>query len=116
MRISDWSSDVCSSDLAYFEHIYLARELGATLVEGADIAMRDGRVYLKTLAGLEQVDVVLRRMDGEWCDPLELRADSALGIPGLMQAAREGHVTVVNALGSGPGRAPGLPARPAERR
>src|SRR3546814_20357516 len=56
---------------AYFEHIYLARELGATLVEGADIAMRDGRVYLKTLAGLEQVDVVLRRMDGEWCDPLE---------------------------------------------
>ena len=58
---------------AYFEHIYLARELGATLVEGADLTMRDGRIFIKTLAGLEPVDVILRRLDGEWCDPLELR-------------------------------------------
>ncbi|WP_370153985.1 circularly permuted type 2 ATP-grasp protein [Ferrovibrio sp.] len=95
---------------AYFEHIYLARELGATLVEGADLAMRDGKVFIKTLAGLEQVDVVLRRMDGEWCDPLELRADSALGVAGLMQAAREGHVAICNAIGSGLVGAPGLQA------
>lgn len=95
---------------AYFEHIYLARELGATLVEGADLTMRDGRIFLKTLTGLEQVDVLLRRLDGEWCDPLELRADSALGVVGLLQSAREGNVAICNAIGSGLVGAPALQA------
>lgn len=95
---------------AYFEHIYLARELGATLVEGADLTMREGRIFLKTLAGLEPVDVIVRRLDGEWCDPLELRADSTLGVVGLMQAARDGQVAVCNAIGSGLAGAPGLQA------
>lgn len=95
---------------AYFEHIYLARELGATLVEGADLTMREGRIFLKTLAGLEPVDVIVRRLDGEWCDPLELRADSTLGVVGLMQAARDGQVAVSNAIGSGLAGAPALQA------
>jgi uncharacterized circularly permuted ATP-grasp superfamily protein/uncharacterized alpha-E superfamily protein len=95
---------------AYFEHIYLARELGATLVEGADLTMREGRIFLKTLAGLEPVDVIVRRLDGEWCDPLELRADSTLGVVGLMQASRNGQVAVCNAIGSGLAGAPALHA------
>lgn len=95
---------------AYFEHIYIARELGATLVEGADLTMRDGRIYMKTLAGLEQVDVILRRLDGEWCDPLELRADSTLGVVGLLQASRDGQIAVSNAIGSGLGGSPALQA------
>lgn len=95
---------------AYFEHIYLARELGATLVEGADLTMREGRIFIKTLAGLEPVDVILRRLDGEWCDPLELRADSTLGVVGLMQALRDGQVCVSNAIGSGLAGAPALQA------
>lgn len=95
---------------AYFEHIYLARELGATLVEGADLTVRDARVFLKTLAGLEQVDVILRRLDGEWCDPLELRADSALGVVALLQAVREGNVAIGNAIGSGLVGAPAMQA------
>lgn len=86
---------------AYFEHAYLARYLGLTLAEGADLTVRDQAVYLKTLAGLERVDVILRRVDDDWCDPLELRLDSALGIPGLTQAVRAGNVAVANALGSG---------------
>ncbi|MBX3453808.1 circularly permuted type 2 ATP-grasp protein [Ferrovibrio sp.] len=95
---------------AYFEHIYLARELGATLVEGADLTMRDGRVFIKTLAGLEPVDVILRRLDGEWCDPLELRAESALGVTGLMQAVREGRVAMCNGIGSGLAEQPAMQA------
>ncbi|WP_430395925.1 circularly permuted type 2 ATP-grasp protein [Ferrovibrio sp.] len=93
---------------AYFEHIYLARELGATLVEGADLTMRDGRIYLKTLGGLDPVEVILRRLDGEWCDPLELRAESALGVTGLLQAVREGRVAVSNGIGSGIAEQPAL--------
>jgi len=85
----------------YFEHAYLARHLGIPLVEGADLTVRDLRVCLKTLEGLQPVDVVLRRVDDSFCDPLELRAESVLGVPGLVQAARAGHVTVANALGSG---------------
>ena len=85
----------------YFEHAYLARYLGFTLVEGADLTVRDSRVFIKTLEGLRQVDVILRRLDDGFCDPLELRADSALGVAGLMEAVRTGHVTVANALGSG---------------
>lgn len=85
----------------YFEHAFLARYLGYPLVEGADLTVRDNRVYLKTVGGLQPVDVILRRVDTEWCDPLELRPDSALGIAGLVEAARAGHVTIANALGSG---------------
>ncbi len=86
---------------AYFEHAYLARYLGYPLVEGGDLTVRDNRVYLKTLDGLKPVDVILRRLDGDFCDPLELRGDSTLGIAGLVQAAKAGNVVVANALGSG---------------
>jgi uncharacterized circularly permuted ATP-grasp superfamily protein/uncharacterized alpha-E superfamily protein len=85
----------------YFEHSFLARHWGFPLVEGADLTVRDNRVFLKTLAGLEPVDLVLRRMDDDFCDPLELRGDSLLGIPGFAQAVRSGNVAVANALGSG---------------
>src|SRR5207237_5615001 len=85
----------------YFEHAYLARYLGYTLVEGGDLTVRDGRVYLKLLGGLQPVDVILRRLDDDYCDPLELRGDSFLGVPGLVQAVRAGNVAVANALGSG---------------
>ena len=84
----------------YFEQAYLARYLGYTLVEGQDLTVRDDRVFLKTLSGLEPVDVVLRRVDDEFCDPLELRNDSILGVPGLVDAAHAGTVTIANALGS----------------
>lgn len=85
----------------YFEHIYLARYLGITLVEGGDLVVRDERVWLKTIKGLEPVDVVIRRLDDDYLDPLELRSDSALGIPGILQAWRAGHVVMANAPGSG---------------
>ena len=85
----------------YFEHSMLARRWGFPLVEGADLAVRDDRVYLKTLDGLEQVDVILRRQDDGFCDPLELRGESLLGVVGLTQAVRRGNVAVANALGSG---------------
>jgi uncharacterized circularly permuted ATP-grasp superfamily protein/uncharacterized alpha-E superfamily protein len=94
----------------YFEHAYLARYLGFTLVEGADLTVRDSRVFIKTLEGLRQVDVILRRLDDSFCDPLDLRADSALGVAGLVEAVRAGHVTVANALGSGLVEAPGVAA------
>ncbi len=85
----------------YFEHVYLARYLGIGLVEGGDLIVRDERVWLKTLKGLEPVDVILRRLDDDFLDPLELRADSALGIPGLLQAYRAGNVVLANAPGTG---------------
>jgi uncharacterized circularly permuted ATP-grasp superfamily protein/uncharacterized alpha-E superfamily protein len=85
----------------YFEHAYLARYLGLTLVEGGDLTVRDCRVFIKTLDGLEQVDVIFRRLDDGYCDPLELRSDSSLGVAGLVEAARAGHVTIANSLGSG---------------
>ena len=98
----------------YFEHVYLARYLGYTLVQGNDLTVRDARVYLKTLSGLHPVDVILRRIDDDFCDPLELYPDSFLGVPGLLEAAREGNVAIANALGSGmlqgPGFLPYLPA------
>jgi uncharacterized circularly permuted ATP-grasp superfamily protein/uncharacterized alpha-E superfamily protein len=84
----------------YFEHAYLARYLGLPLVEGGDLAVRGERLYLKTVQGLEPVHGVLRRVDDDWCDPLELRPDSALGVPGLLQAVRAGQVVLANALGS----------------
>jgi uncharacterized circularly permuted ATP-grasp superfamily protein/uncharacterized alpha-E superfamily protein len=85
----------------YFEHAYLARHLGFPLIEGADLAVRDRRVFLKTIEGLQPVDVILRRVDDSFCDPLELRADSFLGVSGLVEATRAGNVTVANALGTG---------------
>ena len=85
----------------YFEHSYLARYLGFTLAEGADLAVRDRCVFLKTVDGLEQVDVILRRVDDSYCDPLELRSESLLGVPGLVDAIVAGNVQVANALGSG---------------
>ena len=85
----------------YFEHAYLARYLGYTLVEGGDLTVRDQCVYLKTLAGLQPVDVILRRLDDTFCDPLELNQASLLGSAGLVQAVRAGNVAVANALGSG---------------
>lgn len=93
---------------AYFEHAYLARHLGLVLVEGADLTVRDQAVFLKTLGGLERIDVILRRVDDDFCDPLELRPDSALGVPGLVQAVRSGNVTVCNGLGSGLTDSPSL--------
>ncbi len=84
----------------YFEHAYLARYLGLPLVEGGDLTVRGERLFLKTVEGLEPVHGVLRRLDDDWCDPLELRPDSALGVPGLLQAARAGTVVMANALGS----------------
>jgi uncharacterized circularly permuted ATP-grasp superfamily protein/uncharacterized alpha-E superfamily protein len=84
----------------YFEHAYLARYLGIPLVEGSDLTVRESKVWLKTLSGLQRVHVLLRRMDDDYCDPLELRSDSALGISGLVDAVRRGNVLVANALGS----------------
>ncbi len=85
----------------YFEHTFLARYLGITLVEGKDLTVRNDVVYLKTFGGLERVDVILRRLDDVFCDPLELRSDSMLGVPGLLEAMRAGNVMVSNVPGSG---------------
>jgi len=85
----------------YFEHSYIARYLGFTLVQGKDLAVRNRRVHIKTVDGLEKVDVILRRVDDSFCDPLELRGDSLLGVPGLVDAIVAGNVRVANALGSG---------------
>ncbi len=84
----------------YFEHAYLARYLGYTLVEGGDLTVRDDRVFLKTLGGLHRVDVILRRLDDDFSDPMELRNDSTLGVAGLVAVARAGNVLIANALGS----------------
>ena len=84
----------------YFEHAYLARYLGLTLVEGSDLIVRDERLFLKTLKGLVPVHGLLKRVDDEYLDPLELRPDSTLGVPGLLQAIRAGHVLVANAPGT----------------
>jgi len=85
----------------YFEQAYIASYLGITLVQGDDMVVRDGFVWVKTIEGLEKVDVILRRVDDTYCDPLELREDSHLGVPGLMEAIRNGNVAVANPIGSG---------------
>ncbi|MDQ7913148.1 circularly permuted type 2 ATP-grasp protein [Pseudomonas sp. 102515] len=92
----------------YFEHLYQARQLGFPLVEGQDLTVRDACLYLKTLSGLRRVHAVFRRLDDDFCDPLELRTDSALGVPGLLEAVRQGNVIMANALGSGLLESPGL--------
>ncbi len=84
----------------YFEHAYLARYLGLTLVEGSDLLVRGEKLYLKTLQGLEPVHGLLKRLDDQFLDPLELRSDSTLGVPGLLQVIRAGNVLVANAPGS----------------
>ena len=85
----------------YFEQAFKARYLGYPLVEGADLTVRDRRVHLKTLEGLRRVDVIVRRVDDTFCDPLELRSDALLGVPGLVEAWRSGNVSIVNGLGTG---------------
>ena len=85
----------------YFEHAYLARHLGVPLVQGHDLTVRADTVYLKTFAGLRRVHAILRRLDDDFCDALELRADSALGVAGLLGAVRAGRVALANTLGSG---------------
>lgn len=109
--LAHWAPSDCAAPLtvlltpghfseSYFEHTYLARYLGFPLVEGGDLTVRDGRVWLKTLTGLQRVTAIVRRLDDANCDPLELRSDSALGIPGLIGAIRSGGVLLANALGS----------------
>jgi uncharacterized circularly permuted ATP-grasp superfamily protein len=86
---------------AYYEHTFLARTMGIPLVEGRDLMVDNHRVYMKTTRGLQQVDVIYRRIDDEYLDPLVFRPDSALGVPGLMSAYRKGNVVLVNAVGNG---------------
>ena len=84
----------------YFEHAFLSSYLGFTLVQGEDLVVRNGFVWIKTVEGLEKVDVILRRVDDSFCDPLELREESQLGVPGLLEAIRKGNVAIANPLGS----------------
>ena len=87
------------SNETYFEHSYLSSYLGFTLVQGDDLMVKDSFVWLKTLGGLEKVDIIIRRVDDVYCDPLELKEDSQLGVPGLLQAVRAGNVSIANPLG-----------------
>lgn len=84
----------------YYEQTFLAKYLGFPLVEGSDLTVRNGMVWFKTLSGLQRVHVILRRVDDDFCDPLELRTDSVLGVAGLIEAARRGNVLIANSLGS----------------
>lgn len=86
---------------AYFEHSFLAQQMGAELVEGRDLVVSDGYLKMRTTKGLERVDVMYRRVDDDFIDPLAFRADSLLGVPGLMEVYREGRVAIANALGTG---------------
>jgi len=86
---------------AYFEHTFLARQMGIPLVEGRDLVVDNHKVYMKTTAGRQQVHVIYRRLDDEYLDPLVFRPDSVLGVPGLISAYRKGNVAIVNAVGNG---------------
>lgn len=97
-------------DESSFEHAYLARYLGYELVEGRDLTVRDRVLHMKTLSGLQRVDVVVRRVADIWCDPLSLREDSTLGVPGLVAAAAAGNVAILNPLGLGLCEAPAFKA------
>lgn len=92
----------------YFEHAFLASLQGMTLVQGQDLMVKDNRVWLKTLSGLEQVDIIIRRVDDNFCDPLALKADSQLGVAGLLEVVRQKNVCIANPLGSGILENPGL--------
>ncbi|MBO0752254.1 MAG: circularly permuted type 2 ATP-grasp protein, partial [Bradyrhizobiaceae bacterium] len=85
----------------YFEHAYIARYLGFLLVEGQDLTVRDNGVFIRTVSGLRRTEVLVRRLDGDFADPLELNANSQLGVPGLVQAVRDGKIVMANGLGSG---------------
>jgi uncharacterized circularly permuted ATP-grasp superfamily protein len=86
---------------AYFEHAFLARQMGVELVEASDLVVRDAVCYMRTTAGLERVHTIYRRLDDDYLDPLEFRPDSLLGVPGLVRAYREGTVAIANAIGTG---------------
>ena len=86
---------------AFYEHVFLAQELGAELVEGRDLLVNDGFVYMRTTKGLRRVDVIYRRVDDDFVDPLVFRPDSLLGVPGLIHAYKLGNVSLVNAPGTG---------------
>nr|WP_315197979.1 circularly permuted type 2 ATP-grasp protein [uncultured Flavobacterium sp.] len=86
---------------AYYEHTFLARQMGIPLVEGRDLVVNNNKVYMKTTSGLQQVDVIYRRLDDEYLDPLVFKPDSTLGVPGLISAYRHGNVALVNAVGNG---------------
>jgi uncharacterized circularly permuted ATP-grasp superfamily protein len=86
---------------ASFEHAFLARQMGIPLVEGRDLIVIDDRVFQRTTAGLKPIDVIYRRIDDDFIDPVVFRADSMLGVPGIMHAYRKGNVTLANALGTG---------------
>jgi len=86
---------------AYFEHSFLARQMGIEIVEGRDLVTHDDRVYMRTTQGLKQVDVIYRRIDDEFLDPLAFRAESLLGVPGLLNAYRAGNVALANSVGTG---------------
>jgi len=92
----------------YFEHAYIARYLGFPLVEGQDLTVRDNGVFIRTVSGLRRTDVLVRRLDADFADPLELDANSQLGVPGLVQAVRDGKIVIANALGSGIAEARGM--------
>jgi len=86
---------------AYFEHSYLAQQMGIELVEGGDLVVSDGYVYMKTTKGLQKVDVIYRRIDDDFIDPLAFREDSLLGVPGIMEVYKSGRIALVNAIGTG---------------
>jgi uncharacterized circularly permuted ATP-grasp superfamily protein len=89
------------SNSAYFEHTFLAQQMGIELVEGRDLLVHDNVVYMRTTAGLRRVDVIYRRVDDDFLDPLCFRPDTILGVPGLFNAYRAGNVTLANAIGTG---------------
>ena len=103
-----------SHNETYFEHAYLSSFLGYALVQGNDLVVRDGFVWMKSLKGLKQIDVILRRVDDAFTDPLELREDSQLGVAGLLDVVRRKNVSIINPVGSGvienPGLIPFMPA------
>jgi uncharacterized circularly permuted ATP-grasp superfamily protein len=86
---------------AYFEHSFLARTMGIEIVVGSDLTVQDGVVYMKTTKGLKRVDVIYRRIDDDFLDPLVFRSDSLLGVPGLVEAYRRGNISLANAIGTG---------------
>ena len=86
---------------AYFEHAFLARQMGIPIVEGRDLVVRDARVYMRTTSGLVPVDVIYRRIDDDFLDPTVFRPDSLLGVPGLVHAYRSGNVSLANSIGTG---------------
>jgi uncharacterized circularly permuted ATP-grasp superfamily protein len=86
---------------AYYDHVFLAQQMGIDLVEGRDLVVRENIVYMKSIRGLKRVDIIYRRIDDDFLDPLAFREDSALGVPGLLEAYRNGNVAILNGIGNG---------------